>query len=149
MSTPTVKITVGGKVYDGSVAAEETDPEVLKSSLFMMYVQGVKGDQRHQFVVFPPALAALDVESAGGRVLLLARKQEFAGNRSKWFHFKMERAQAVSEIESVQNSGFVLTAALAVPLEVDDYRKAWSGDTPHKALRAVDRALTAQGLSLK
>lgn len=150
MSTPTVTITVT------SAEPVEADADELLSGLYMLYVQGVKGDERVQFVLFPPARKVLGVPedkvTAGDPMLLLKRKQEFAGNRSKWFHYKVHDApkQALqSDLAHLESSGFALSTPIAVPLEQDDYLTAWNGDTPHKAMRAIGRALRPLGISLK
>jgi hypothetical protein len=124
----------------------------MEAGLHMLYVQAVKGDERRQFVLFPHARKELGVTPEGSDpLLLLKRTQDFPGNRSKWFHHKLyDKGQALhTELASLETQGFTLGAALAVPLETDDYQKAWSGDTPHKALRAVDRALRPLGITLK
>lgn len=149
-SFPTVTITVNGG------AAESTDsPEVLEQALHMVYVQAVKGDQRKQWVVFPPALKALGVPEdkapAAQQCLMLSRLQEFKGNRSKWFHFKLNPGQTAltQELKDFENSGWTVGGMVVVPLEKDDYLEAWNGDTPHKAMRAIGRALAPLGITVK
>jgi hypothetical protein len=124
----------------------------MEAGLHMLYVQALMGQERRQFVLFPHARKELGVTGeASDPLLLLKRTQEFPGNRSKWFHHKLyDKGQALhTELASLETQGFTLGAALVVPLEVDDYQKAWAGDTPHKALRAVDRALRPLGITLK
>lgn len=153
MSIPTVTITVTGS------APSTEDAETLASGLHVLYVQATKFStsrgsmKRRQFILFPHANPTLGVEpTAGNPLLLLKRTQDFEGNRSKWFHHKVYEApsQALqSELADLAKRGYELAAPLAVPLEQDDYVAAWNGETPHKAMRAVDRALASIGLSIK
>lgn len=142
---PTVTITVTGTTVEPASAEDAT------AGLHMLYVQGVKGEQRYQWVIFPPPVTTLDVQDVPGHpVLLLQRLQEFSGNRSKWFHHKYVSHGDVATVMGTRDSeGWVLSDPIVVPLEVDDYQAAWKGDTPHKALRAVDRAIKPFGLSVK
>lgn len=124
----------------------------MEAGLHMLYVQAVKDETRVQFVVFPPAREALGAAShKGDPLLLLKRTQERVGNRSKWFHSQIhDKAQVLqTELAGLEASGYLLGAPVAVPLEKDDYVSAWNGNTPHKALRAVDRALRPLGFSVK
>lgn len=147
---PTVTITVSGS---GSTATVSDDTPA--SALHMLYVQAVKGDQRKQWVVFPPAIAALGVPE--NRVppttqnLLLSRVQEFKGNRSKWFHNRINTGQTylTEQMKHFEADGWALGGVVVVPLETDDYVSAWEGNTPHKAMRAIDRALKPLGISVK
>lgn len=148
MTFPTVTITVTG------TDAGPVDPAEAEKGLHMMYVQAVKGDKRQQWVVFPPAVKELGVPEdkipAGAPSLLLHRTQEFPGNRSKWFHFKQNAPSHLTEqMKSFEADGWVLSEGIVVTLEKDDYLAVWEGKTPHKALRAVDRAITPFGLTVK
>lgn len=150
MSAPTVTITLKPKSALSVVEREE-----LASGLHMLYVQAVKGEVRHQWVVFPPPCSALDVKSPGseGQMLLLERVQQHEGNRSKWFHRRFPVAKATerlqSELTTLSQDGYTVGGVVAVPLEEDDYKEAWNGVTPHKALRAVDRALRPYKITVK
>ena len=155
MSTPTVTITVGGVPVSAMTRTPfEGDVAELDGALHMMYVQAVKGDRRVQWVVFPPAVSALSLPSGvtanPNTVLVLNRTQEFAGNRSKWFHKHVASyASLAMDLTKFGEQEYALFEPVVVPLETDDYQTAWSGDTPHKALRAVDRSLKPFGLSVK
>lgn len=132
----------------------EGDVAELDGALHMLYVQAVKDDRRVQWVVFPPAIAALSlpngVTANPNTVLVLNRTQEFAGNRSKWFHKHVSSYPALAQdLTKHGEQGYAVSEPLVTPLETDDYQTAWSGDTPHKALRAVDRTLKPFGLSVK
>lgn len=153
MSTPTVKITVTTAAV---VEPSDADLDDLIAGLHMLYVQATKDDKRYQFVLFPQARKVLGVPEdkiyAGDPMLLLRRKQEFPKNRSKWFHHRVHDAptQALqSDLAGLESRGYTLSAALAVPLEQDDYIAAWSGETPHKAMRAIGRALKPLGIDVK
>lgn len=150
MSTPTVTITV--------TSAEPTgmDEDDLIAGLHMLYVQATKDDERHQFVLFPQARTVIGVPEdkivPGDPMLLLKRHQAFKGNRSKWFHYRIHEAPAQalqSDLSSLEAQGWELSAAIAVPLEQDDYVAAWQGDTPHKAMRAIGRMLRPLGIDVK
>lgn len=138
-SIPTVTITVSGTTPDPATAEDAT------RGLHMLYVQAIKGDERQQWVVIPPAVSTLDVEKQNGNpVLVLSRVQEFKGNRSKWFHHKHHNHGEVARtLTQRAEDGYIVSEPVVIPLEVDDYQKAWKGETPHKALRAVDRTITA------
>lgn len=136
---PTVTITVTGTTPDPATA------EDAERGLHMLYMQARKGDERHQWVVFPPAVTTLNVEGQNGNpILVLHRVQEFKGNRSKWFHHKhLHHGEVARTLTQRQEEGYILSEPLVVPLEVDDYTKTWAGETSHKALRAVDRTIQA------
>lgn len=146
MSTPTVTITLTGP----AVSADEV--EAMEAGLHMAYVQAVKGEVRHQWIVFPPASKTLGVEKDSTSILWLERVQSFQGNRSKWFRKTAAVTQSAAltpVLNSLAQDGFTVGAAIAVPLEVDDYREVWNGETPHKAIRAVDRALRPYKITVK
>ena len=160
MATPTVTITVGGvpvTATRGGVPAEDVPGE---DALYMLYVQAVKGEQRKQWLVFPPALESLGVKSARVKsdktLLMLARIQTEPGNRSKWFqHTIITDGEGNNTLRNtlnnlIQSEGWEVGFALAIPCELDDYLKAWNDQaTPHKAMRAVDRALRPYGQTVK
>jgi hypothetical protein len=155
VSTPTVTITVGGVPVSAMTKTPFTgDVSELDGALHMLYVQAVKDDRRVQWVVFPPAVAALSLPSGvtanPNTVLVLNRTQEFVGNRSKWFHkYVNSYASLAQDLTKFGEQGYALTEPVVTALETDDYQTVWSGDTPHKALRAVDRTLKPLGLSVK
>lgn len=143
MSAPHVTITV---TEDPS---EQVDPLVAEQNLYMMYVQAtVPGaETRFQWVVFPPAITELGVDAqevakSGGRVKVLARTQDFPGNRSKWFHEVRENNFLVQTLATALGQGQTVLGPVLVPLELDDYLSVWQGDTSHKALRAIDRTIS-------
>lgn len=151
MATPTVTITVGGVPVGASSAIAAADAE---DALYMTYVQAAKDGKRYQFVLFPNAISALGAPTLSvPTMLFLRRKQERPGNRSKWFHHRMQvahKTQLLSELDKLAERGYELGGLVVVPLEKDDYQSVWNGQTPHKALRAVDRALDAtHSLSVK
>lgn len=144
-STPTVTIKIKG-VTDAAAPTED--------DLYMMYMQAVKGDARQQWIVFPPAVDTFGDIPADklGQGKYLARKQDFPGNRSKWFHYTVpagDSAVLLSKIETLRTDGWAVTAPILVRLEAEDYLTTWRGDTSHKAMRAVDRALAPYKLSVK
>lgn len=140
MATPTVTITVAGHAVSGMAVTEE----VSEKHLYMCYAQVVKGDERRQWVVFPPQVEALGADKdVPDEVLILNRHQEFKGNRTKWFHSHNYAGALAETLGNYANQGWTLGGIVAVPLERDDYLAAWNGDTPHKALRAVSRQLEA------
>jgi hypothetical protein len=155
VSTPTVTITVGGVPVSAMTKTPFTgDLAELDGALHMLYVQAIKDDRRVQWVVFPPAVSALVLPSGvtanPNTVLILNRTQEFVGNRSKWFHKYVNSYGAFGmDLTKFGEQGYALSEPVVTPLETDDYQTAWSGDTPHKALRAVDRTLKPLGLSVK
>ena len=140
---PSVKITIIGE--------DDTSAETYESSLYMTYVQAVKGDRRKQYVVFPPGNKKLGVKNPTDEMIVLSREQTFAGNRSKWFHTKtkVEARFVPAHLENLAADGFTVGGVVVVPLEVDDYLSVWEGETPHKALRAVGRALEPLGITIK
>lgn len=147
--TPTVTITVPPT---GGVPTRSQ----LEQGLHMLYVQAVKGDERKQWVIFPPAVEQLDIPadkiSNGDPVLMLSRHQTFKGNRAKWFHHKVYATSPglTEELVAASGDGWIVGGLTVVPLELDDYQAAWSGDTPHKAMRAIGRHIEkAHGLSVK
>ena len=162
MTTPTVTVTVGGVPITAtttSLPTTGTDKETLEKGLHMLYAQATKGEERRQYVLLPPAVEALGVQKgrlyngAGDRFFYLYRTQSFKGNRSKWFSGFMysEHGQTLaSTLTTLSESGWEIGGVVVAPLELDDYLKFYNeGETSHKALRAVDRALTAIGLSIK
>lgn len=85
-------------------------------------------------------------------MLLLKRRQEFKGNRSKWFHYEIHetpRQALQADFASLVSAGYELSAVVVVPLEQDDYLAAWNGKTPHKAMRAIGYALRPLGIDVK
>lgn len=154
---PKVEITLGGKPLTATMTPVPTPGSGDPASLFMLYTQAVQNDKRLQWVVFPPASTAFGVDQSKilhPNPLLLRRVQDFPGNRSKWFHHRLvtysdSTTTLTSELTGVANDGWTLGPVVAVPLEQDDYLAVWNGETPHKALRAVDRALRAYDLSVK
>lgn len=161
-TTPTVTITVGGVPITASTTSlpgQHKSAEGSAEHLYMAYVQAVKDDVRYQWVIFPPARADLGVEKdkiptdgEGEAFHMISRVQRHEGNRSKWFHHKVYEATAPfsDTLRKHAEKGFVVSDPVVVSLEVDDYKAVWnSEDTPHKALRAVDRALKPLGLSVK
>lgn len=159
MTAPTVAVSVGGSVVTPGVATPVTpvaSGEVPESALHMLYVQAVQGDIRYQWVVFPPAVAALGVAenrvSNGSPLAMLHRVQRTVGNRSKWFRHSIYDVDNhfVNSLKKHAEDGFVLGGVVAVPLELDDYLTLWNeGKTPTKALRAVDRQLRPLGITVK
>lgn len=140
---PKVSIKIKGSADPG----EET--KVSEESLFMTYFQCTKGDRRRQWIVIPPGVSALDTQDSAGQFRILSRTQEFVGNRSKWFHNQGDALSIVTSISNRGKEGWTFHSPIVVKLEVDDYRKMWSGETSHKAIRAVDRAIAPYGLSIK
>lgn len=147
MATPTVTITVAG----APVASTPTGGPVDEKALHMCYAQAVKGDERRQWVVFPPEVTALGrTQDKTDIVLILARHQEFAGNRTKWFRSTNYVGALAETLAQYAGQGWTVGGIVAVPLEQDDYNTAWNGDTPHKALRAVNRQLeSAYNITVK
>lgn len=141
MSAPHVTIRVKGSPATGDISVA-----TLEDSLHMFYLQAVDGEKRYQWIVFPPAVGALgvsdqEVTASAGRVKVLHRVQEFEGNRSKWFHSVKDDTFLLEALKSSQNKGHAVSKPVVVKLELDDYQAAWQGETPHKAIRAVDRAI--------
>lgn len=164
MTTPTVTVTVGGVPITAtttSIPTADASKETLEKGLHMVYAQATKGDVREQFVVLPPAVEALGVnkdrlynaEAGKSRFFYLHRVQNFKGNRSKWFSgfFYPEHGSTLtSRLTTLAEADWEIGGVVVAPLELDDYLKFYNeGETSHKALRAVDRALTAIGLSIK
>lgn len=150
VATPTVTITVAG----APVTATTTplgDAETLREGLHMLYAQVVKGDERRQWIVFPPANNVLGTKgNAPGILLMLARHQQHAGNRSKWFESKVYANSLAQELTRYESDGWTIGGIVTVPLELDDYLAVWEGTTPHKAIRAVNRHLeAAYGITVK
>lgn len=155
MATPKVTITIGGKVVSGGSDVATDTPPITEDNLFMTYVQATLGDVRRQWIVFPPAQTALGCTQdtpENVKTSYLFREQSFVGNRSKWFFHKIydyntPLSQTVSNLAA---SGWKLAGPFVVPLEMDDYKKYHNdSSTPHKALRAVDRVLEDNNLSIK
>jgi len=142
---PTVTIKVGGiPVTPASGVTRLSTP--TEDHLFMLYVQASKGPRRNQYIVFPPAIEAL-TDKADPSCLMLRRSQAFAGNRSKWFTHRIPAGQLPAWILD-SGDEWNYDVAIVVSLEQDDYRMVWEGKTPHKAIRAIDRALRTQGTSI-
>lgn len=148
VATPTVTITVSGSPV--TVTPLE-DKDTLREGLHMVYAQAVKGDERRQWIVFPPPTEVLGAGSTEpGVLLMLARHQEFKGNRTKWFESKVTKATLGQELARFAGDGWTPGCVVAVPLELDDYLAVWQGTTPHKAIRAVNRQLeAAYGVTVK
>lgn len=166
MTTPTITITVGSSPVAASSTAIPSTPvagmatpttAVSTANLFMTYVQAVKAGKREQFIVFPPPVESLGVtdkwNGQGIRMLTLHRRQDFPGNRSKWFeryiYTEYDQNKIETNLENLSNRGYEIGGLVVVPLEVDDYVKVYNGTTPHKAIRAINRALSTMGLSTK
>ncbi len=157
MTTPTVTISVGGVPITATTTSLPTAGDETGSPLYMMYVQAVKDDTRYQWVVIPPARAEFGVTpdkmpDDKSTLYLLSRVQRHAGNRSKWFHHRIysNSTPLPETVKAHAEKGYTVSAVVAVPLESDDYQTLWNtGETPHKALRAVDRVLTSMGLTVK
>lgn len=142
---PTVTIKIKG-VTDSAAPTED--------DLYMMYMQATKGDARQQWIVFPPAVAGFgDIKASDlGKGKYLSRTQSFPGNRSKWFHYTFpagDSSVVLSKIETLREDGWAVTSPILVKLEAEDYITTWRGDTSHKAMRAVDRALAPYKISVK
>lgn len=152
MATPTVTITVGGvpvSSMDKTVAALDDTTEIAKG-LHMIYVQATNGDKREQWVLIPPSLGYFGLDHQPHLYRILHRDQDFPGNRFKWFHELKNICQFNKVLVlRTENSNWTLSDVFLVPLEQDDYKSAHAGVTPHKALRAVSRALEPHGISVK
>lgn len=140
---PKVSIKIKGS------ADPEAEIKVSEESLFMTYFQCTKGDRRRQWIVIPPGVSALDTQDSTGRFRILGRTQEFVGNRSKWFHSQGDAFSILTAISNLDKDGWTFHSPIVVKLEVDDYRKMWTGETSHKAIRAINRAIAPYGLSIK
>lgn len=142
---PTVTIKVGGVPVTPTSGV--TGFNVLtEDNLFMLYVQAHKDSRRNQYIVFPPAVEEL-AHKTDTMCLLLRRTQAFPGNRSKWFTHRIPAGQLPAWILD-SGDEWNYDVAIVVSLEQDDYRMVWEGKTPHKAIRAIDRALRTQGTSI-
>lgn len=155
-TAPTVAVSVGGSVVTPGAVSSGLSDEVPADALHMLYVQAVKEDVRYQWVVFPPASAALGVAenrvTAQAPLAMLARVQRTVGNRSKWFRHNIYDLDShfLSTLRKHANDGFTLGGVVAVPLEQDDYLEVWNENkTPTKAMRAVDRQLRPLGITVK
>lgn len=150
VATPSVTITVKGVPVTGGTVPGSGG--ALESALHMVYAQAVKDDERRQWVVFPPRVEALGCEKDDPeQVLILARHQEFKGNRTKWHHARAYKTGLAETLAEFAGQGWTVGGIVAVPLEKDDYLAAWNdNDTPHKAMRAVSRQLeAAYGITVK
>lgn len=148
-STPKVSITLLNAVSEEEKAA-------MEQGLHMLYVQAQKGQERHQWVVFPPAQAALGIvgaEASNSECIMLERFQASKGNKAKWYHKRLPTGQTESLLDVIRErarEGFTPGYVLAVPLQLDDYQQLWNDQTtPHKALRHVDYALRPYKITLK
>lgn len=140
------KVTIKIKGVDTSA----DQPKITEDNLYMMYLQAVHGDYRRQWIVIPPNTPSLDSGNSGGMFKMLSRVQMFAGNRSKWVHSLINETDFLNlEVSRHGNDDWTFIDPIVVKLEVDDYRKMWDGETSHKAIRAVDRALAPYGISIK
>lgn len=147
-TTPTVTIRVGGVPVSVATTAVPDGVSVSEDNLFMTYFQATKGEERRQWIVFPPAVAGFgipDTEVGVERVLVLSRTQKFAGNRSKWFTgFSFSpHTSIINELNLLSSRGYELGGTVVAPLEADDYLSVYTNTTSHKAIRAIDRALNA------
>ena len=140
--SPTITIKVGGVPI--TPASGVTEPSTLtEDGLFMLYVQACKDNARNQFIVFPPAVQSL-AHKTDPACLLLRRTQSFPGNRSKWFTHRVPSPAQLAARVMDSGEGWEYDVSVVVPLEADDYRMVWEGKTPHKAIRAIDRALRGE-----
>lgn len=140
------KVTIKIKGVDTST----DQPKITEDNLYMMYLQAVHGDYRRQWIVIPPNTPSLDSGNSGGMFKMLTRVQTFAGNRSKWVHSLVNETDFLNlVVKNYDNDDWTFIDPIVVKLEVDDYRKMWDGETSHKAIRAVDRALAPYGITVK
>lgn len=147
-ATPTVTIKVGGIPVSVATTPIPESSTNLEDSLYMLYVQATHGEERRQWIVFPPAVDGFGIapsEVRENRVLVLSRTQKFVGNRSKWFTgFLYEPFDGLpTELSNFLARGYELGGVVVAPLEVDDYMSVYARTTSHKAIRAIDRVLTA------
>lgn len=152
MAIPKVTIRINGAEAG---TTQNVAQSAAEDSLHMVYLQGVRtlgdADQRHQMVVFPPQTKALGIEHGDGEsVMVMFRTQEFEGNRSKWFFSLETKISLDGLIQDLQSQdGYDFNLTVASPLEWDDFQKAWSKETPHKALRHIDKALAPFNTTVK
>lgn len=140
MATPKLTIKVNG-VPVGGLGNPTTD---LKDRLYMAYFQAAKGETRHQWIVFPPPVEEVlpEYDQARDRQLTLSRTQTFVGNRARWSpSYIRTTTQLESLLSDLVEQGFDIGSILVVPLEEDDFKKAYDHTTPEKAIRAIDRLL--------
>lgn len=147
-ATPTVTIKVGGVPVSVATTDVPDGATLSEDNLFMTYVQATKGEERQQWIVFPPAVEGFGLpatEVGKDRILVLSRTQKFVGNRSKWFSgYSYEPYTSITtDLAKFAARGYELGGVVIAPLEADDYRSVYSKTTSHKAIRAIDRALNA------
>ena len=143
-AAPRLTIKVNGvPVSSGEATSPSGD---AKDHLYMFYFQTVKGEQRNQWIVFPPPVEELLPEyfSTRERQLTLSRTQTFAGNRSRWSPSYVYSPDTLTTIVTdLVARGHEVGGLLVVPLELDDMAEAYNLATPQKALRSIDRLLGA------
>lgn len=158
---PGIAIRIGGggstatsTPHPGTPAPEV--PEDLATNLYGIYMQATKGAVRQQWIILPPPLTSLGVKNLGRGAeplfMYLNRTQQYAGNRSKWFHMKQWHTSdtLTSEFKKLLDDGWSVIDPVVVPIEVDDYLAVWNErKTPHKYIRAIDRVINPMGLSTK
>ena len=128
---------------------------------FAVFLEAVrdsdKGQQRTQWLLFPPACANLGAELDEGWGRFLKRKIEKAGHRAKWSDFTRRdfgevSGKAVLEMEQYASTGWEVRAPIVILMDQDDYQLAMTADasvpTPYKALRHVEAVAKKRGYRL-
>lgn len=126
--------------------------------LWAVFLEARSGNQRTQWLVFPPRLTEI-LGGAHGREgygRFIKRRIEYKGHKAKWQTTTKPASSLLlstvkDQLAQYESTGWVILDPILIRLEEDDYAKAWAGadaTTPYKALRHVEKVALKRGYRL-
>lgn len=126
--------------------------------LYAAFFEAVNGEQRTQWMLFPPAVFSYGAEhNPEGAQRFIKRRLEKAGHRAKWRTVQRRtdsslREKLALELDQYESTGWIIRQPIVIRLEQDDYEKVWSNaevaSTPYKAIRHVEAVAKKRGYRL-
>lgn len=126
--------------------------------MYAVFIEAVKGEQRTQWFLFPPANSAYGTSrKPDGSQRFIKRRIERKGHRAKWKTTQRAETPALEEklkleLDQYESTEWVLRQPVVIALEQDDYLKVWDNEaevtTPYKALRHVEAVTKKRGYRL-
>lgn len=130
----------------------------MGQGLYAVFIECRQGEQRAQWMLFPPALPHLGVEhDPAGAQRFIKRRMTKKGHRAKWSTTQRRTAEELEkklhlELDQYESTEWVFVDPIVIELEFDDYLKVWEGQaaaaTPYKALRHVEAVAKKRGYRL-
>ncbi len=126
--------------------------------LYAVFLEAVNGQQRAQWMLFPPASFAFGVDhDPEGAQRFMKRRLDKPGHRAKWKTVQKTTSAGLEEklrleLDQYESTGWIIRQPVVIRLEQDDYEKVWANktdaDTPYKALRHVEAVTKKRGYRL-